>query len=51
VAALFGGFELLAVEFAGIDLVVVEGLEGRGMAAGIDRPDIPVWVEPALRSP
>ncbi len=34
--ALLGRFELLAVELSGIDLVVVERLEGGGMAAGVD---------------
>jgi hypothetical protein len=50
-AALFGGFELLAVELAGIDFVVVEGLERRGMAPGIDRADILIRVEPRLAQP
>ena len=48
VAALLGGFELLAVELTGIDLVVVKRLKRRGMAPGKDSADILVGVEPGL---
>jgi len=50
-AALRGGFELLAVQLAGIDFMVVERFERRGMAAGKDRADVFVGVEPGLAQP
>ena len=51
VAALRGGFELLAVQLAGIDFMVVERFERRGMAARKDRADVFVGVEPGLAQP
>ena len=47
-AALLGRFELLAIQLSGVDFVVVERLEGGGMAAGEDRPDVFIGVEPGL---
>jgi len=47
-AALRRRFELLAVQFAGIDLVIIDGLERGRVAAGIDRLS---GSRPPLRSP
>src|SRR5215469_6882746 len=46
--ALLGAFELLAVELAGIHLVVVERFERGRMASGIERPDVLVRVQSRL---
>ncbi len=50
-AALGGRFELFAVQFAGVDLVIINGLERRRVAAGVDRLDILVGIEPGLAQP
>jgi hypothetical protein len=44
-AALGCGFELLAVEFCGIDLVIIKRFEGCRVAAGIDRLDVTIRVD------
>jgi hypothetical protein len=51
-AALFGGFELLAIQFAGVDLMVIERFERRGMTAGEQRLDVLVGIDaPPNRNP
>ena len=50
-AALRGRLELFAVQLAGVDLVIINGLERRRVAAGVDRLDILVGIEPGLAQP